>query len=179
MRCSSCELLLDGYLEAALGRRRTHAVAAHLSRCQSCAALLAELRVVDGLLATTRSAKVATDFTSTVILAAHPTRPRVPWRLPLGAVLLLYVGAAWLAIAIAAARTHALAGMSAGFAAANVRDWAAIAGAARALAPATPVAAAAVTSILLLDLLLVAAFFYWYPRLRPMLALYLARGPRP
>ena len=49
MRCSWCEPLLDGFLENALPPRRMREVAAHVRRCRSCEALLAELRVVDAV----------------------------------------------------------------------------------------------------------------------------------
>jgi hypothetical protein len=58
------------------------------------------------------------------------------------------------------------------------RDLAALGAATRALAPATPLAAAAVTAVLLIDVLLLAATFYAYRRLRPLLSFYLGRGPR-
>ena len=58
------------------------------------------------------------------------------------------------------------------------RDLAALGAASRALAPATPLAAAAVTGVLLIDVVLLAATFYAYRRLRPLLAFYLGRGSR-
>ncbi len=178
MRCSSCEPRLDAYLEAALPRRQARAIAAHLHACKSCAALLHELRVVDALLSTTRPPKVAADFTASVVSATRVAPPKAPRRLPILAVLLLYVCVAWALAAIAATRWHELAGLAAAFVAASQRDLAALGAVARALAPATPLAAATVTGVLLLDLLLLGAIFYGYRRVRPMLAVYLARGPR-
>ncbi|MBV8280867.1 MAG: zf-HC2 domain-containing protein, partial [Candidatus Eremiobacteraeota bacterium] len=52
MRCSSCESLLDAFVDAALEPGRAAAVAAHLESCRSCETLHRRLRVVDGLLMT-------------------------------------------------------------------------------------------------------------------------------
>jgi len=57
-------------------------------------------------------------------------------------------------------------------------DAAALGAVTHALAPATPFAAAAVSGVLVLDVLLLGALLYGYRRVRPMIALYLARGPR-
>jgi hypothetical protein len=178
MRCSSCEPRLDAYLEAALPRRQARAIAAHLHACRGCAALLRELRVVDALLSTTRPPKVAPDFTASVVSATHVTQPKAPRRMPIVAALLLYVGVAWVLAAIAALRWHEVAGLATALLAEGQRDLTALGAVARALAPATPLAAATVTGVLLIDLLLLGAIFYGYRRVRPMLALYLARGPR-
>jgi Putative zinc-finger len=179
MRCSSCEASLDAYLEATLRPREARAVAAHLRICRSCSALLRELRVVDALLATARSPKVAANFTAAVVSAMHGTQPPTPRRKPIAFALLLYLGVAWAIAALAASRPHDLVRLAGAFVAIAQRDVAAVNAAGRALAPATPVAAAAVTGVLLLDLLLLAAVFYGYRHLSPLIALHLSRGPRP
>ncbi len=179
MRCSSCEPLLDAYLEGTLPVRQARGVASHLRACPGCAALLQELRVVDALLTTARAPGVGPNFTARIVAVTKATQPRAPRRASLGFALLLYVTIAWVAAAIVALRVHDLAKLPMAFAAFVRGDLAAIDGAARALAPATPVAAAVVTAVLMLDLLLVAAIFYGYRRLRPLLALYLERGPNP
>ena len=66
MRCSSCEPLLDAYLEATLRAarraRRSRRICAPATRCE---ALLRELRVIDALLETARPpGSVAGDFTA-------------------------------------------------------------------------------------------------------------------
>jgi anti-sigma factor RsiW len=179
MRCSSCEPLLDGYLEATLRPREARAVAAHLRLCHSCAALLHELRVVDALLTTARSPKVSPDFTATVVSAVNATQPRMARRRPLALALVLYLGIAWAIAALAASRPYDLGRFAGPFIGMAARDLAAVDAVGRALAPATPVAAATVTGVLLLDLLLLGAFFYGYRRLGPLIALHLGRGPRP
>jgi hypothetical protein len=180
MRCSSCEPLLDDYLEATLSRRQMRDVTLHLQSCPACYALLEELRVVDALLATARSpGPVSSDFTAAVVSATatsplHPSR-----RIALWVPLLAYLGVAWGLLAFAALNGRGVAGLFERFAAWGEGGLAAISAGLRAVAPATGVAAAAVTGVLLVDLLLLAGIFYGYRRLRPILTLYLARGSRP
>jgi anti-sigma factor RsiW len=178
MRCSSCEPLLDAYLEGVLRPRQTRAVAAHLRACDGCCALLRELRVVDALLATAHRPGVGADFTAAVVSATRAAELRTPRRVPLWAVLLLYLGVAWAVAAVAAIRSNDLVGLVDRLVTFELRDLAALGAAVRALAPATPLAAAAVTGILMLDLLLLCAIFYGYRRLRPVIELYLDRGER-
>ncbi|HET6275267.1 MAG TPA: hypothetical protein VFE16_04925 [Candidatus Cybelea sp.] len=177
MRCSSCEPLLDAYLEATLRPRNARAIGEHVHSCAACAALLGELRVIDALLATARPPGVGAGFTAAVVSATHATRTRAPRRAPLGIALLLYLGIAWALTAAVALRAPA--GQLFASATAMVRgDIAAFGAAARVIAPAAPLAAATVTGILLLDLLLIGALFYGYRRFRPLIALYLVRGGR-
>jgi hypothetical protein len=179
MRCSSCEPLLDDYLEATLSRRQMRDVALHLQSCPACNALLEELRVVDALLATARSpGRVSSDFTAAVVsaTAAAPLRPTR--RITLWVPLLAYLLVAWALLALAAFDAHGVAGLFQRLAAWGEGGLAAIAAGLRAVAPETGVAAAAVTGVLLVDLLLLALMLYGYRRLRPILSIYLARGSR-
>jgi hypothetical protein len=180
VRCSSCEPLLAGYLEATLRRRQALRVAEHLRGCQACEEFLRELRVVDALLTTARPpGSVAANFTADVLSAAHATATaRSPRRVPLLLPLVLYLVAAWAFAAFAGLRSNELLATGAAFFQDQQRNAAALGAALRALAPATPVAAAAVTVVLLVDILLLVALLYGYRRVRPMLALYLERGPR-
>ena len=179
MRCSSCEPLLAAFLEMSLGQRRGAKVAAHLSVCPSCSALLSELRVIDALLATASSpGRVASNFTASVVSATRAAEPHARRRMPLWLPLVAYLAIAWSLVVFAAARGYGPSGIAASLVAPAARGLAALDAALRALAPATPVAAAAVTGVLLIDLLLLCAFFYGYRRLQPAIALYLRRGPR-
>jgi anti-sigma factor RsiW len=179
MRCSSCEPLLDAYLETSLGQRQGARVAAHLRGCESCSALLAELRVIDGLLATASSpGNVASNFTASVVSATRGAAPRVHRRMSLWLPLFAYLAVAWALLAFAVLRGYALSGLIGSLAASERQSLAALGAALRALAPATPLAAAAVTGILLIDLLLLCAIFYGYRRVQPAIALYLRRGSR-
>ncbi len=178
MRCSSCEPLLDAYLEASLPPRHAGAVARHLRACGRCAALLGELRVIDALLETARSpGSVGADFTASVVTAARVAPPCERRRIPFGLVLLAYLAIAW-TLLLAGLRSNAFAGLAAAFVLSERHGVAAVAAAVRALAPATPLAAALMTGVLLLDLLLLCAILYGYRRVRPLMALYLTRGSR-
>jgi anti-sigma factor RsiW len=178
MRCSSCEPLLDAYLEASLSPRQGGAVARHLRTCGRCAALLRELRVIDALLETARApGSVGPDFTASVVTAARVAPPRARRRVPLGLALLAYLAIAW-TLVLVGLRSNALAGLAGTLVVSERHGIAALGAAARALAPATPLAAALMTGVLMLDLLLLCAIAYGYRRVRPLMALYLTRGSR-
>jgi hypothetical protein len=178
MRCSSCEPLLDDYLDATLSRRQMRDVVLHLNWCRLCVALLDELRVVDALLTTARSARVGSDFTAAVVSATSAAQPPARRGIPLWLPMLAYLVAAWALAAVVGLRGHQLTAVLGAFAAQARGGLAAIEAVSRALAPETAYAAAVVTGVLLLDLCLLVATFYAYRRLRPALAVYLARGPR-
>ncbi|MBV8345514.1 MAG: hypothetical protein JO190_11090 [Candidatus Eremiobacteraeota bacterium] len=178
MRCSSCEPLLDAYLEASLTPRRGRDVGRHLRACGNCAALLHELRVIDALLETARPpGSVAPDFTASVVTAARIRAPRARRRAPLGLVLLAYLAIAW-TLVVVGVRSKLLAGLGPTLALSEHHVFAALGAGVRALAPATPLAAAVMTGVLLLDILLLCAVAYGYRRMRPLMALYLTRGSR-
>jgi anti-sigma factor RsiW len=178
MRCSSCEPLLDAYLEASLPPRQGGAVARHLRACGRCAALLRELRVIDALLETARPpGSVGADFTASVVTAARVAPPRARRRIPFGLVLFAYLAIAW-TLLLVALRSNALAQVAETLVLSERHGIAALGAAVRALAPATPLAAALMTGVLLLDLLLLCAVAYGYRRVRPLMALYLTRGSR-
>lgn len=178
MRCSSCEPLLDAYLEATLALRQARAVAAHLHACSDCMAFLRELRVVDALLTTAHPPAVGTDFTAAVVGATQATAAVRPRRVSIGLTLLLYLALAWALVFYAAFHGGDLGSVAAILADQIRPDAAALIAAARALAPATPFAAAIVSGVLVLDAFLLGALVYGYRRLRPAVALYLARGSR-
>ncbi len=178
MRCSSCEPLLDAYLEASLPPRQGGAVARHLRACGRCLALLRELRIIDALLETARPpGGVGADFTASVVTAARSAPPHARRRTPFGFVLLVYLVVAW-TLVLVGVRSHALNHLAATLVLSGQHGFAALGAAVRALAPATPLAAAAMTGVLLLDLLLLCALVYGYRRVRPLMATYLTRGPR-
>jgi predicted anti-sigma-YlaC factor YlaD len=97
VRCFSCEPLLERYLEGALTARQTASIGAHLRTCKACAALLEELKVVDGLLINVTQPPLPENFTFAVL--AHARTMPVPRSRRISAVALLtfYVAAAWIA----------------------------------------------------------------------------------
>lgn len=99
MHCSSCETMLDRYLDGALSPRWTASVAAHLRTCVDCSALLEEVKVVDGLLATVKRPPLPENFTFAVLAHARTMPVPQPRRISAVAVLTFYVIAAWIASA--------------------------------------------------------------------------------
>jgi hypothetical protein len=147
--------------------------------CSSCAGLLHELRVIDALLITARpAARVGSDFTHSVVAAAREASPHSVRRPPFWIPLIAYLAAAWALLAFVMLRSNGAASIGVSMFGWLERSASALTAAIRALAPATPFAAATVIVVLLLDLLLLVALFYGYRRLRPVIALYLARGSR-
>ena len=177
MRCSSCEPLLDPFLEGTLSRAERAAVSAHVGQCAECAELLHELRVVDALLTTARTHQVDAGFTESVVSAAAAAPPHVPRRLPFGLAILLYVGFAWVALA-AALRVWPVRLQPSTSLGIMQRDANALGAAFHAIAPATPFAAAVVTIVLLVDFLLLGALLYAHRRMRPFIALVFQRERR-
>jgi anti-sigma factor RsiW len=100
VRCSSFEALLDEYVEGTLTGRKRAELVRHLDGCEPCAALLAELRVIDALLLTPRRIEPAPNFTFAVMAEIRamplPAMPRAPtWE-----VLIAYLVFAWIAIGV-------------------------------------------------------------------------------
>jgi anti-sigma factor RsiW len=97
VRCSSCELLLDRYIEGTLTPREMARVRAHLGACERCASLLGEVRVIDALLATTKAVELPPNFTFAVMAEARTLHVHAKRRFPLWGVLAGYLVAAWAA----------------------------------------------------------------------------------
>jgi anti-sigma factor RsiW len=100
MHCSSFEPLLDEYVDGSLAPRERSLVAAHLSWCESCAELLAELRVIDALLLTPRTLEPAANFTFKVMAEARTAPVPRHHRIPALPVLAAYLAFAWTAIGL-------------------------------------------------------------------------------
>jgi anti-sigma factor RsiW len=97
MHCSSCEPLLDRYIEGTLTPREMAQARLHLQSCEHCASLLGELRVIDALLATTNTIELPPNFTFAVMAEARSLQMHPPRRFPLWSVLAGYLVAAWAA----------------------------------------------------------------------------------
>jgi anti-sigma factor RsiW len=174
MRCSSCELLLPEYLEGALSARRMAIVAQHVHACDGCTALVAELKVVDALLATATPSALPENFTFAVMAEVRSMPASQATRVPIWLAAAGYVLATWLLVggwflvrgtgAIASAQA-ALAPFFAGVAVLAHAG----AGAGHALAPDAVALGAIVGVVLMLDLLLLAGLFYFYRNVRPRL----------
>jgi anti-sigma factor RsiW len=99
MRCSSFEPLLDPYLDGELSPALAARVTAHADACSECGAVLAELRVIDGLLLEPRRLEPAANFTFKVMAEARALPAPHAHRYPHVQVLATYVVFAWVAIA--------------------------------------------------------------------------------
>lgn len=175
MRCSSCEPLLDQYVETTLEPARAGAVAAHLRSCAACEDLHRRLRIVDGLLATVRIPDLERDFTADLMARVRelpaPALPRRPL-LPLAA---FYLVAAWIVVGTALAVFWPGAPAGARALGRVVADSLATLGqSTHALWPVAPLALSVVVSVLSIDVLLFAALIVFYRSVRPRLTAYLA-----
>jgi anti-sigma factor RsiW len=166
VRCSSCEPLLDRYVEGTLSAREMARVSAHLRSCPHCEALLTELRVVDALLATTAPVELAPNFTFAVMAEAraHPTRARRP--LSLWAVLTFYVVGAWIGLsglyAALGGRVPYLAAAGRAFAHGTTQNLGTLSATARGFGAATPFVLGGAIGILSLDALLLFGALFLY-----------------
>jgi len=172
VRCSSCELLLDRYVEGTLTPREMARVGTHLRACSHCASLLAELRVVDALLATTKPVELAPNFTFAVMAEAASVPIHATRRLSLWAVLSFYLIAAWLALSgiyvVLGDRLAHLGTLGRQFAESGSQGLAAVTATAQSVSPATPLVVGGVFGVLMLDaaLAVVAVFAYRAARFR-------------
>jgi anti-sigma factor RsiW len=182
VRCSSCELLLDRYVEGTLKPPQMIAIAAHLRECASCRALLQELKAVDGLLATTRVTDLPENFTF-ALMAEVRTLPAPRARQhPLWSFLILYSAAAWVAGVLAMALTGTPPGavvstISGALARLGLFSGAVAATLSHGFSHLTPTLAAFGAGVLFMDLAVAGAFALLYFVIRPRLAARLASVP--
>jgi anti-sigma factor RsiW len=179
MRCLACELLLDAYLERELPPRTMRAVAEHLRRCPSCAATLQELRVVDGLLATTKPVELPANFALSA-MAHVRSLPKPRHRAgALWIALALYVVCAWIAAWVVLVASRSSLPLGTGFFGRSVADviggpWHSLLGTLSAFTPLTTLIAPAVAIALVLDLALASGLLFFYRAVRPWLVAQLA-----
>jgi anti-sigma factor RsiW len=179
MRCSSCEPLLDQYLERVLSPRAMLRVAKHLHSCKACHALLNELRSVDGLLLGAKQPELPPNFTFALMAEVRSQPSTRRRRIPAWAMLAAYLICAWFAAAAAIAIYRGRwPNLATGFASLqNLSAWRATASVVHAFAPATPVVAITVAVVLALDVALLVAVFAFYRSVRPRLAAAVAVAP--
>jgi anti-sigma factor RsiW len=176
VRCSSCEPLLADFVEGTLSARSTARVAQHLRTCTACTQLLAELKVVDGLLATTSAPELPSNFTFAVMAEVRYLRTAAARKpMPVWRAVALYLVGTWSVVAAAffyygsaparAGLTHA--------ASTTASTWLAAGNAlGSALHPAgvpTLAFGAGFALVLAADALACAAILTFYRRVRPQL----------
>ena len=174
MRCSWCEPLLDQYIEGTLRVREMNGVREHLRECATCTSVIAELRIVDALLATTAKQELPPNFTFAVMAQARSLPAPAAARGSMWLMLGMYLMATWIALS---AGFWAF-GARASLASLPLRDAlahavGAIAGTAHAFAPALPLVVGSVVTILAVDIVLVFGVIAFYAHIRPRLAAHL------
>lgn len=182
MRCSSCEPLLDRYAEGTLTPREMAAVASHLQSCGQCTALFEELKVVDGLLLTTRAPELQPNFTFAVMAEIQALPAPRPREHSVWGFLVLYSAAVWMATVIGMLATGttpqtAIAFTAALLARAGLAGNAFAAGVTPAFTHTLPGLAAFGFAVFIVDLAIAAAFALIYFVLRPRLAARLVSIP--
>jgi anti-sigma factor RsiW len=182
VRCSSCEPLLDRYVEGTLSPRRMIDVAQHLRTCESCRELIEELKVVDALLFTTTVPELPENFTFAVMAETNSMPAPRARQHPVWSFLVLYSAAAWVAAAMAMAFTgtsprSVLALMWSALSRAGSAAGTAAASAAHGLSGTTPTLAAFGAGVLVLDAAVACAVAIVYFVVRPRLAARLASAP--
>jgi anti-sigma factor RsiW len=175
VRCSSCEPLLDRYLEGTLSPREMIDTSAHIATCAACARLLEEVKVIDALLFTTDVPELPNNFTFAVMAETRslPAPKRLQHRV--WSFVTLYVTAAW----IAALATFAVSGASlpkvgAAIAAGFGNLAQSFSGGASGIAQGAPALATFGVGVLSVDLALAAVAATVYFLIRPRLAAHLA-----
>jgi anti-sigma factor RsiW len=177
--CSSCESLLDRYVDGDLDPRQTAWVVRHLSGCISCERLHRRLRTVDALLETIGPAELSPDFTFDVMgrlreLPVPATSARQWWIL-----LAMYLLAGWTALAVGVLELRTGAAANTGGAVHALQNaLGAVGSVAHSLSTVTPFAVSAVVLMLAIDVLLFAIVAVYYRRLVPRLAAHLAAAER-
>lgn len=182
MRCSSCEPLLDRYVEGTLAAPRMIAVSAHVRECDSCRALLDELKAVDGLLETTRVFDLPENFTFAVMAEAAALPAPRPRQHPFWSFLVLYSAAAWVAAVLAMVLTGTgpgavIAAVSGGLARVGVLSSSFSSILSHGLSHAVPTLAELGAGVLAVDFAIACAFALLYFVVRPRLAARLASFP--
>ena len=179
MRCSSCRKLLDAYVEGTVSTRQMIAISAHIRSCPSCAAILEELRTVDGLLATMKPPEPAINFSFAVMAEVRSMPAPRPQRLNTFAFIGGYLVIAWLIIA----GWLRLENIDYRFAASSLWQYSGSAFAAidhstgalmRSFGSGTAIAPAFVAAVLALDIAVLGGILLLYGVVRPRLAAHLA-----
>jgi anti-sigma factor RsiW len=182
VRCSSCEPLLDRYVEGTLKPPQMVAVTAHLRECAPCRALLDELKAIDGLLATTHASELPENFTFAVMAEARTLPAPRARQHPFWSFLILYSAAAWVAAVLALAITGTPPGAVIGAVSAALARFGFVSGAVAAtfshgFSHLTPTLAAFGAGVLVLDVAVACAFALLYFVIRPRVAARLASVP--
>lgn len=180
MRCSSCEQHLDRYVEGTLAARQMLAMASHLQRCDSCTTLMQELRVIDALLATTQPVELPPNFSFAVMAEVRGITVHQPRRVPIWALVFVYLVGAWTVIAgsyaIFGTRAPLVANSAGALLSVAREGLATISGIAHDLGASSPLVVASVFAVLLIDAMLAGCLIFYRRSIHPRLAAALNRS---
>lgn len=179
MRCSSCEPLLDRYLEGTLPPAQMRSIAEHLRECPNCSELLEEVKVIDGLLATTRVPELPENFTFAVMAEVNSMPAPRARQHPVWSFLALYSAAVWAAVIAAMAMSGTsprvvIAAIASGLGKLGIISGAFGAQLSHGLTHAMPSLAAFGLGVLIIDIAIACAFALLYFVVRPRLVARLA-----
>jgi anti-sigma factor RsiW len=171
--------MLDRYIEGTLKPPQMRAVAEHLRSCEQCRALLDEVNVIDGLLATTRVSDLPENFTFAVMAEVNSMPAPRARQHPVWSFLALYSAAVWAAavtgMVVTGTSPHTvLATVSAWLGKAGIASAAFSASMSHGLTHAMPGLAAFGLGVLIIDIAIACAFALLYFVVRPRLAAALA-----
>ena len=175
MHCSSCEPLLDRYLEGTLTARHMIDTADHVRTCDACSHLLEEVKVVDALLFTTDAQELPNNFTFAVMAEARSLPAPKPLQQRVWSFVALYLTAGWiaaLALFLASGATLAKIGAAIGAGFGGLTQ--SFSGGASGIAHGAPALATFSVGVLSVDLALAAMAAAVYFLIRPRLAAHLA-----
>lgn len=182
MRCSSCEPLLDRYIEGTLKPAQMRAIGEHLRTCEHCRGLMDEVKVIDGLLATTPVPELPQNFTFAVMAEVNSMPAPRARQHPVWSFLVLYSAAVWAAavagmVVTGTSPRTVLAAIGAGLAKAGLVSAAFSSTLSNGLTHTMPGLAAFGFGVLVIDMAIACAFALLYFVVRPRLAARLAPVP--
>ena len=182
MRCSSCEPLLDRYVEGTLTRRQMIDVGTHLRDCASCRELIDELKAVDALLFTTRVPELPENFTFAVMAETRALPAPRARQNPFWSFLALYSAAAWVAAVVAMVLTGTspstvVGAISGALARAGLLSSTVSSSFSHGMSHLTPTLAAFGAGVLVIDFAIGCAFALLYFVIRPRLVARLVSVP--
>jgi anti-sigma factor RsiW len=182
VRCSSCEPLLDRYIEGTLKPAQMRAISEHVEECEHCRGLLEEVKMIDGLLATTRIPHLPENFTFAVMAEVGSMPAPRARQHPVWSFLVLYSAAVWAAAVAGMVLTGTgpatiIAAIGSALGKAGIASAAFSSTLSQSLTQAMPGLAAFGFGVLIIDIAIACAFALIYFVVRPRLAARLAPVP--
>jgi anti-sigma factor RsiW len=174
--------LLDRYLEGTLKPAQMRAISEHLRSCENCRGILEEVKIIDGLLATTRVSELPENFTFALMAEVNSMPALRARQHPVWSFLVLYSAAVWAAVVAGMVLTgtspgSVLAMLGAALGKAGIASATFGSALTDGLTHAMPGLAAFGLGVLIIDIAIACAFALLYFVVRPRLAARLAPVP--